>query len=221
MKFTKTNGCESTRSNTMLSGKIIGRLSMYRRILGNLRMQGERQLFSHELATLSGVSAAQVRRDIMHIGYSGNPNRGYDVEALLESIGQFIDDPDGHRAALIGVGNLGRAILAYFAGRRPNLSIVAVFDNDPEKYGRVILGHRCYSIDNFETVIKEKNIRSAIITTPAHVAQSITDRLIAANIRGILNFAPVALRVPPYVFVEDIDMTTSLEKVAYFASQTS
>ncbi len=205
----------------MLSGKIIGRLSMYRRVLGNLCDSKERRLFSHELASLSGVSAAQVRRDIMHIGYSGNPNRGYDVEALLESIGQFIDEPGGHRVALVGAGNLGRAILAYFSGRRPNLSIEAAFDNDPEKYGRVILGYRCYSIVDLEAVISEKNIRSAIITTPASVTQSIADRLVAANIRGLLNFAPVALRVPSHVYVEDIDMTTSLEKVAYFASKTS
>lgn len=203
----------------MLSEKIVGRLSQYRRVLHNLAESGIRQIFSHELAAYAGVSAAQVRRDIMHIGYSGNPNRGYGVNELLESIRSFIDAPGGQRVALVGVGNLGRAIIAYYAGRRPNLSIVAAFDSDPEKWGRVIHGCRCYPSDEIGTVIADKDISCAIITTPADTAQDVADGLVSAGIRGILNFAPVALKVPGGVYVEDIDMATSLEKVAYFARQ--
>ena len=201
----------------MISAKTIGRLSLYRRLLRTLIDDGRQNIYSHELAAMAGASAAQVRRDIMNIGYSGNPNRGYDVGELAKSIGNFIDTPDGQRAALVGVGNLGRAILAYFAGRRPKLSIEAAFDNDPQKVARVIKGCRCYPIEKLNTVIQKKNISIGIITVPAGEAQKAADYLIQTGVKGLLNFAPVPLKVPSNIYVEDIDMTMSLEKVAYFA----
>ncbi|MBN1292383.1 MAG: redox-sensing transcriptional repressor Rex [Candidatus Latescibacteria bacterium] len=201
----------------MISGKPIGRLSLYRRLLNGLMHEGVQSVYSHDLAARAGVTAAQVRRDIMNIGYSGNPNRGYDVRMLVESISNFLDDPDGQNVALVGVGNLGRAILAFFSGRRPKLSIVAAFDSDPEKFGRVIRGCRCYSIDQAPEVIRELNIKIATLCVPANVAQEIADLCIRAGVKGILNFAPVPLHVSGSVYVEDIDMTMSIEKVAYFA----
>jgi len=200
-----------------VSAKIVGRLSLYRRILTAVQGQSIRNIYSHELASMAGVTAAQVRRDIMNIGYSGNPNRGYDVQELARAIESFLDDPRGQKAALVGVGNLGRAILAYFSGRRPKLSIEAAFDIDPQKYGRVIKGCRCYFLEDMGEVISRDNITIGIVTVPASGAQKVTDMLINHGIRGILNFAPVPLRVPSGIYVEDIDMTMSLEKVAYFA----
>ena len=204
----------------MISGKPIGRLSLYRRLLNSLLQDGEQSICSHDLAARAGVTAAQVRRDIMNIGYSGNPNRGYDVGKLVESIGNFLDAPEGQNVVLVGVGNLGRAILAFFAGRRPKLSIVAAFDNDPEKIGRLIKGCRCYSIKHADKIIQELDISIATLCVPAKVAQEVADILVQAGIKGILNFAPVPLHVPYYLYVEDIDMTMSLEKVAYFARIT-
>lgn len=201
------------------SKKTIGRLSLYRRLLNGLLSGGARYVYSHQLAAMAGGTAAQVRRDMMSIGYSGTPTRGYDVVELSESISRFLDEPRGQGVALIGIGNLGRAIMAYFAGRRPNLSIVAAFDSDPHKVGRVIHGCHCYAIQEIATVVAQKDIRVAVITVPASEAQATADRLVRAGVRGLLNFAPVPLRVPPDVSVEDIDMTMSLEKVAYFARQ--
>jgi len=201
----------------MISDKTIGRLSLYRRLLQDVIRDNRRNIFSHELASLAGATAAQVRRDIMNIGYSGNPNRGYDARELAVSIGAFLDDTKGQHAALIGVGNLGRAILAYFSGRRPKLSIDAAFDIDPHKFGRVIHGCHCYTIENMGEVITEKNISIGIISVPANEAQKVADSLVRSGIRGILNFAPVPLKIPSSVYVEDIDMTMSLEKVAFFA----
>ncbi|MCE5250964.1 redox-sensing transcriptional repressor Rex [bacterium] len=201
----------------MISGKTIGRLSLYRRLLNELVRDAVKNIYSHELAARAGVTAAQVRRDIMNIGYSGNPNRGYDVQLLIEGIGNFLDTAEGQKVALIGVGNLGRAILAYFSGRRPKLSIVAAFDNDPEKYGRVIQGCRCYPIDQIQKIVQELDIRIATLCVPAGVAQDIADMLVQSGIKGILNFAPVPLHVPRNIYVEDIDLTMSFEKVAYFA----
>lgn len=200
-----------------VSAKIVGRLSLYRRILTTVQGQGIRNLYSHELASLAGVTAAQVRRDIMNIGYSGNPNRGYDVDELARAIELFLDDPRGQKAALVGVGNLGRAILAYFSGRRPKLSIEAAFDIDPQKYGRVIKGCRCYSLEEMGEVINRDKITIGIVTVPASGAQIVTDMLVNHGVTGVLNFAPVPIRVPTGIYVEDIDMTMSLEKVAYFA----
>lgn len=205
----------------MTSDKTIGRLSLYRRLLHGLMADGVANTFSHQLAHLAGVTPAQVRRDLMAIGYSGTTKRGYEVPELVDSLGQFLDAANGQAAALVGVGNLGRAILAYFAGRRPHLSIVAAFDNDPYKVNRVIHGCHCYGLDDITRVVREQDIRVAVLTVPATVAQAVADMLVAAGVRGILNFAPVRLRVPPHTYVEDIDMTMSLEKVAFFARKGS
>jgi len=199
------------------SEKTIGRLSLYRRLLNSLKAEGVRNVYSHQLAAMAGGSAAQVRRDIMAIGYTGTPAHGYDVESLIDSIGNFMDAPGGMGAGLVGVGNLGRAILAYFSGRRPKLSIVAAFDSDPAKTQRVIHGCPCYPMEQLRATVKEKNIRIGVISVPAPKAQDVAEQLIEAGVKGILNFAPVRLHVPSSVYVEDNDITTSLEKVAYFA----
>ena len=200
-----------------VSGKTIGRLSLYRRVLYGLLAEGERNIFSHQLAALAGGSAAQVRRDMMAVGSSGSPTRGYDIQELTHLIGSFLDAPLGQAVALVGVGNLGRAILAYFAGRRPKLSIEAAFDNDPSKYGRVIQGCRCYPVEELMKVVKDRRIAIGIITVPADQAQDVSDKLCQAGVSGLVNFAPVRLLAPASVYIEDIDMTMALEKVAYFA----
>ncbi|NQT50427.1 redox-sensing transcriptional repressor Rex [bacterium] len=203
----------------MPSHKSIGRLSLYRSILNRLLRDGVNSLFSHELASLAGATPSQVRRDLMVTGYTGSPVRGYDVRDLLASIGRFLDAPESEGVALVGVGNLGRAIMAFFTGRRPSLAIRAAFDRDPYKVNRVIHGIRCHPMEDLESVLVREHVRVAIITVPAIEAQDIADRLCRAGVKGILNFAPVRLRVLPSVFVEDVDVTMSLEKVAYFSRQ--
>jgi redox-sensing transcriptional repressor len=203
----------------LTSERTIGRLSLYRRLLKELQMASMNNVYSHQLANMAGVTAAQVRRDLMAVGYSGSPTRGYDVRELAESIGNFLDAPEGQSVALVGIGNLGRAILTYFGGRRPRLSIVAAFDKDPTKVNRVIHGCRCYSMEEFAAQVAEHGIRAGIITVPASEAQRVADAMVRAGVRGILNFAPAPLRVPGDTYVEDIDMAVSLEKVAYFARQ--
>ncbi len=204
---------------SMVSQKTIGRLSLYRRLLNNLLAEGERSIFSHQLAAMAGGTAAQVRRDMMAVGYSGSPTHGYDVQELTRAIGAFLDAPQGQNVALVGVGNLGRAILSYFAGRRPKLKIVAAFDNDPGKVNRMIHGCRCYPVDEMVRVVKEHRIQIGIITVPADEAQRAAERLVAAGVLGLLNFAPVRLWVPASIYVEDIDVTMAMEKAAYFARQ--
>ena len=122
-------------------------------------------------------------------------------------------------AAIVGMGNLGRAIIDYFAGRRPKLRIVAAFDTDPAKIGNMIHGCRCYDVAKIQYVISELGIGLGIITVPAANAQEAADLLIMSGVKGLLNFAPVRLRAPHQVYVEDMDMTTSLERVAYFVQR--
>lgn len=199
----------------MASIRTIGRLSLYRRTLQRVLAEGRPYLYSHQLAAESGVTAAQVRRDLMAIGYQGSPNRGYDVAALIASIADCLDAPEGQGVALVGVGNLGRAVIGYVGRVRPALQVLAAFDRDPDKIGRVIQGCRVYGTEELATIASEKRLSVGVITVPPSAAQDAADRLVAAGFRGILNFAPVTLRVPGHVYVEDFDLTMSLEKVAY------
>ena len=201
----------------LVSDRTIGRLSLYRRLLSEMAAEGVKFVYSHQLANRAGGTAAQVRRDMMSLGYTGSPTKGYEVQELAQSIGRFLDAPRGQAVALVGIGNLGRAIMTYFAGRRPHLAISAAFDTDPYKADRVIHGCRCHRMAELQQVIEAEGIQVAIITVPAGEAQNVADQLVRAGVRGILNFAPVPLRVPPEVHVEYIDMTMTLEKVAYFA----
>ena len=197
--------------------KTIGRLSLYRRLLADATSKGVRTLYSHELARLAGVTAAQVRRDLMAVGYMGTPTRGYVVADLTGSISALLDAPVAQGIALVGVGNLGRAILAYFAGRHPSLSFVAAFDTDASKADRVIHGCRCYPMSEMAHVVEHEDIRTAVIAVPAEHAQDVADQLTAAGITSILNFAPTSLRVSAGVYVEHNDLTTLIERVAFFA----
>lgn len=201
----------------MTSERTVARLSLYRRILSEVLHDKTEHLHSHQLALKAGVTAAQVRRDLMVTGYDGSPKHGYEVRKLLHSLEAFLDHPAGQRFALIGVGNLGRALLSYSFERRPNLSFAVAFDEDPAKAGRVIHGCRCYGVDELEEVLRREDIELAVIAVPANQAQPITDRLARCGITGVLNFAPVALHAPAGVYVENLDVTTSLEKVAFFA----
>ena len=204
----------------MISDKTIGRLSLYLRILNGLIEQEEQYIYSHDLAVRAGATAAQVRRDIMNVGYSGNPNRGYDVGGLARSIDAFLVPRVSQHVALTGVGNLGRAILTYFGGRHPRLSIDVVFDNDPGKYDRIISGCSCFPVEDMVDVLTERDISIGIITVPFEVAQTVAEKYVQGGVTGILNFAPTPVRVPTGVYVDNIDMTMSLEKVAYFSQQT-
>lgn len=204
--------------NTQTPNKAIERLSFYRRSLQQLLSERKvLYIFSHELARAAGVTAAQVRRDMMLVGYTGSPSRGYEVSGLAECIGNYLDAPEKQASAVVGVGNLGRAILAYFLGRHTNIDLVASFDIGSEKTGRVIHGCRCYEFDRIPEIISRKKITTAIISVPAGTAQDVANALVSAGVKGILNFAPVHLHVPESVHVENVDIATLLEKVAFFS----
>lgn len=202
-----------------LPGKTVERLSGYRRNLLGYLAAGNDYIYSHELASLLHITAVQVRRDLMLIGYSSVQKKGYDIKELIATIGAIIDSEEGQNVAVIGMGNLGRALTAYFKGKRSKLNIVATFDNDPQKVDRVISGVQCYHVDHLEDIVKEYKISIALLTIPPDNARATAEATIKAGIKGILNFTTVPLNVPPNVYLEEYDMITSLEKVAYFVKE--
>jgi redox-sensing transcriptional repressor len=202
-----------------LPGKTVERLSEYRRQLLGCLADNRNYIFSHDLAALLHITAVQVRRDLMLIGYSSVLRKGYDIRELIDTIGRIIDSAEGLNVAIIGIGNLGRAVTGYFRGKRSKLNIVASFDNDPQKVNKVISGVKCYHIHDMEQIIKELNIRIAILTIPAEFAKSMAEEVVRFGIKGILNFTTIPLNVPSGVYLEEYDMITSIEKVAYFVKE--
>jgi redox-sensing transcriptional repressor len=199
-----------------LPERTVERISAYRRSLLNCLAEGKTHIYSHELAQMHHNTAVQVHRDIMFIGYSSMQRKGYDVRDLIDVIGNILDSESGLNVAVLGIGNLGRAITAYFMGKRSKLNIVAAFDVDPNKVDRVISGVKCYSINQLQEVIVDKKISIAIITVPADQARDIAENLYMSGVKGFLNFTTVPLNVSPEVYIDEYDMVTSLEKVAYF-----
>ncbi len=202
-----------------LPHKTVERLSQYRRSLLMTLSKDKTHVFSHEIAQMLHITPVQVRRDLMLIGYSGNLRKGYDIKELIDLIGKIIDSDRGQRVAVVGLGNLGKAIISYFKGKRSKLAIIAAFDINPEKINRVYDGVACYHISQLTDIIKQNNITIGIIAVPAEQAPEIAETMVLAGIKGILNFTPKPLNVPAFVYLEEYDMITSLEKVAFFAKK--
>ncbi len=199
-----------------LPHKTIERLSQYRRALLLVHVTGKTHIFSHEIARIIHITPVQVRRDIMLIGYTGTLRKGYNIKELIDLIGIIIDSDKGLNVCVIGVGNLGRAMINYFSGKRTKLSIVAVFDSNPAKVGKKYSGVQCFDIARIGEMVKKENIKIGIMTVPADQGQLTADLLVKAGIKGILNYAPKPVSVPKDVYLEEYDMITSLEKVAFF-----
>lgn len=200
--------------------KTIERLSEYRRTLLASHKQGITHIFSHVLAGIHGITAVQVRRDLMLIGFSSDTKKGYDVKVLIDFIGRILDSQWPMNIAVLGMGHLGQAITKYFNGKGLNLKITAAFDVDPEKVGKTIDGIPCYHMDKFEEVAEEKEISIVIVSSPTHVAPKLVVPIINAGIKGVLNFTSTPLNFPQGIVVENYDITTLLEKVAYFVKES-
>jgi len=199
-----------------LPERTVERLSAYRRTLLQCLASGKTHIYSHELAQLHHNTAVQVRRDIMFIGYTSMQRKGYDVKELIAVIGDILDSEEGLNVAVVGIGNLGRAVTTYFMGKRSKLNIIAAFDVDPNKIDRVISGVKCYPLNKLDEIVADKKISIAILTVPADTAYDVAEKLVVSGIKGILNFTTMPLNVGPNVYLDEYDMITSVEKVAYF-----
>lgn len=201
----------------------IRRLSRYSRCLEDMEERGEKVVSSAQLANKCIVNAAQVRKDLAYFGEFGIRGVGYYVKDLLNNIKKILGSNKEWRMALIGVGNLGSALLAYKDFLKQNYKILAAFDIDPPKViGRVSekLGKpvEVFHINRIKEVVKERKIEIGIITAPPSEAQAVADLLVEAEVRGILNFAPTQITVPEGFTVKDVFFTTILDNLAYLLS---
>jgi redox-sensing transcriptional repressor len=204
-----------------LPAPTVERLSAYRRLCRDLLAAREQRVFSHDLATAWHATPAQVRRDLMLIGYHGSNAKGYSVPGLIEAVDGVLGTAGEVGAALVGVGHLGRALLSYFVGRHPSIEVRAAFDINPERVDRVIHGCRCYAVRDMPRVLAETPVDVGIIAVPAEAAQETATQLVRCGVGALVNFAPVLLDVPPGVYEESIDIAVLLEKAAFFARETA
>jgi redox-sensing transcriptional repressor len=199
--------------------RTIERLSEYRRTLLNELARGVTHLYSHNLATIHGITAVQVRRDLMLIGFSSDTKRGYDARVLVDFIGDILDGKEVMNVAVIGMGHIGHAVTRHFTGKRSRLKITMAFDVDPEKVGTKIAGVPVYPVDELIRRAREGNVRLVLLSLPTEVAPAMVQPIIDAGVKGVLNFTSTPLNFPEGIYVEDYDIITLLEKVAYFVKE--
>lgn len=192
------------------------RLPLYYRFIQNLHASGKQRVSSAELSEAVKVDSATIRRDFSYFGALGKKGYGYNVNYLLTFFRKTLDQDELTKVALIGVGNLGTAFLNYNFLKNNNTKIQCAFDIAPEKKGKLIGDVPILPMDDMEEYISNENIPVAILTVPAPVAQMITDRLVKANVKGILNFTPARLNVPPSIRVHHIDLAVELQSLVYF-----
>ncbi|MFJ7640493.1 redox-sensing transcriptional repressor Rex [Peribacillus sp. NPDC097264] len=192
------------------------RLPLYYRFLKNLHSSGKQRVSSAELSEAVKVDSATIRRDFSYFGALGKKGYGYNVNYLLSFFRKTLDQDELTKVALIGVGNLGTAFLNYNFMKNNNTKIEMAFEVSEDKVGKTIADVPIYHMNEIDTLLQENNITVAILTVPAQEAQTITDRLVQADIKGILNFTPARLTVPPSIRVHHIDLAVELQSLIYF-----
>jgi redox-sensing transcriptional repressor len=201
----------------------IRRLSSYLKCLEDLETKGEKVASSALIATICNVNAAQVRKDFAYFGEFGIRGMGYNVKELRFHIKEILGTNREWRIGVIGIGNLGSALLMYKGFLKQNYKIVAAFDLDPvtvvghisEKMGKPI---EILHMDRLKEVVKARNVEIGIITTPATEAQNVANLLVEANVKGIMNFAPSQIRVPSHVVLRNVFFTSALDNLVYYLS---
>jgi redox-sensing transcriptional repressor len=202
-------------SELRLSRAGVGRLSLYLRCLEGLQREGATKVSSGQLGDALGITDAQVRKDLAALGSLGHPGIGYATPDLIAAIRRALGIDRGWAVALVGVGNLARALLRYRGFQQRGFRIVALFDADPAKVGQWVDGLEVQQPERMAAVVAATGAELGVLTVPSESAQVVADALVAAGIRGLLNFAPVVLRLPPGVSVVSVDLTVQLEQLAF------
>jgi redox-sensing transcriptional repressor len=198
---------------------VIRRLPLYARSLRYLLQEGTTSVSSQELGERINVTAAQIRKDLSYFGEFGKQGIGYDVEKLLSQIERILGLHQEWQLVLVGVGNLGRAIAGYEGFRSKGLHIVGLFDADPRRVGEKVEDFVVQSYDDVANYIRQNNVKMAIIAVPAPSAQSVTDVLVSAGVRAILNYAPIVVQAPEGVWVRHIDPVREFQSMTYYLAR--
>src|SRR5690242_183472 len=199
----------------------IARLPVYLRVLYACAEQGIATVSSEELAAAAGVNSAKLRKDLSHLGSYGTRGVGYDVDYLVYQVSRELGLTQDWPVVIIGVGNLGRALANYGGFASRGFRIAALLDSDPGVVGTVIAGLAVQHSDAMEAVVRKHRVSIGVIATPAGSAQCSCDRLVAAGVTSILNFAPVVLSVPDGVDVRKVDLSIELQILAYHEQRKS
>jgi redox-sensing transcriptional repressor len=203
-----------------LSRASVGRLSLYLRRLENLHRAGVAKVSSGQLGEALRVTDAQVRKDLAALGNLGHPGVGYHTPELIAAIRRALGVDREWAVALVGVGNLARALLRYRGFQQRGFRIVALFDADPAKVGQRVDGLEVHAADRMKEVVAATGAELGVLTVPSEAAQEVAEALVAAGVRGLLNFAPAVLRLPPGVSLVAVDLTVQLEQLAFLVQMS-
>jgi redox-sensing transcriptional repressor len=195
---------------------VIGRLPIYFRALQRLEQEGIRVTSSHELGELLGISPPQIRKDLSQFGEFGKQGTGYHVNYLTQQLKKILNLDQVWDVAIIGAGDVGRALARYHGFLDRGFQVSLIFDNDPEKIGETIAGFQIFDIATMSEMIPSAGIKIAMLTVPASEAQTVTDSLIKSGISAILNYAPIQINTPENVRVQYLDPAIHLQKLTYY-----
>ncbi len=195
---------------------VIDRLPVYTRALAALERNGREVVSSQELGTQLGVTPAQIRKDLSYFGRFGKQGRGYNVKRLLEELHQILGLDRKWSMVLVGVGQLGHAVLSYGGFAPQGFNIVGAFDTDPHVVGQRIGTLTVQPVDEIADALARQPVDIGIVATPAAAAQQVIDALVACGVKAILNYAPIAAQVPSHVHIKDIDPVLSLQSMTFY-----
>src|SRR5687768_8183367 len=196
----------------------VRRLSLYLRQLEAFRRKDRRTISSKQLGESLGLTDAQVRKDLAYFGQFGHPGIGYRVDDLIAEVRRILGTDKTWNVILVGAGNLGRALSAYRGFEAKGFRLIAVFDNDPAKVGKRLGPFNIQPLAELADMIEQQKVKLAILAVPAEHAQEVADRVIDAGVRGLLNFAPVSITVPPHVALNAVDLAVQLEQLSFQVS---
>lgn len=203
-----------------ISDSTISRLSIYLRQLENVSDEGSATVSSSELAERSAVKATQLRKDLSHFGSFGVRGLGYDVTELTKTIRSILGLDERWNAVLFGAGSLGRALAGYKGFERHNIRIVAIIDSDPNKIGTSIEGVEIRDASQISAIRQETGARIAVLAVPAEEAQKLAEKIQDVGFQGIVNFAPVRLKVSDKVLLHSVDLAIAFEHLTYKLIET-
>jgi len=195
---------------------VIDRLPLYTRALAALEAEGREVVSSQELGSRLGVTPAQIRKDLSYFGRFGKQGRGYNVRKLLEELHRILGLDRQWRMALVGVGKLGRAILSYEGFAPQGFRIVEAFDSDAGRIGQQLDNLVVKDAGDLEQVLSSNPVDVGIVAVPAETAQKVIDVLVKCGVRAILNYAPIAARVPLGVYLKRIEPVLALQSMTYY-----
>jgi redox-sensing transcriptional repressor len=199
----------------------VARLPVYLRTLLEVQAEAMTTISSERLAELAGVNAAKVRKDLSYLGSYGTRGVGYDVDHLLVQMSRELGLTRDWPVAIVGVGNLGAALANYGGFGDRGFPVAALVDADPSKVGTMFGGHKIRDLDDLPALVEELGIAIGIIATPAAGAQEVADRLVAAGVTSILNFAPAVVIVPDHAQLRKVDLALELQVLSFYGQRES